>query len=66
MEIFRDYARRNKESVWGPFLSMLNRPDGFIVNQVSIAFTIQSFIKIIYIAPHMDDFSEVPAKENSF
>lgn len=35
VEIFRDYARRNKESVWGPFLSMLNRPDGFIVNQTS-------------------------------
>ena len=35
MEVFREYARRNKESVWGPFLNMLNRPDGFIVNQVS-------------------------------
>ena len=35
VEVFREYARRNKESVWGPFLNMLNRPDGFIVNQVS-------------------------------
>lgn len=35
VEIFKEYARKNKESVWGPFLNMLNRPDGFIVNQTS-------------------------------
>merc|ERR1711976_498171 len=35
VEVFKDYARKNKESVWGPFLNMLNRPDGFIVNQTS-------------------------------
>lgn len=35
VEIFREYARKNKESVWGPFLNMLTRPDGFIVNQTS-------------------------------
>jgi V-type H+-transporting ATPase subunit H len=35
VEIFREYARKNKESVWAPFLSMLNRTDGFIVNQTS-------------------------------
>jgi V-type H+-transporting ATPase subunit H len=35
VEIFREYARKNKESVWSPFLAMLNRTDGFIVNQTS-------------------------------
>lgn len=35
VELFRDYSRKNKESVWRPFLNMLNRPDGFIVNQTS-------------------------------
>ncbi|ELT88874.1 hypothetical protein CAPTEDRAFT_223312 [Capitella teleta] len=35
VEMFKDYARKNKESVWGPFLRMLNRSDGFIVNQAS-------------------------------
>ena len=34
VEVFREYAKKNKESVWAPFLNMLNRPDGFIVNQV--------------------------------
>ncbi|XP_074656304.1 V-type proton ATPase subunit H-like [Tubulanus polymorphus] len=34
VEIFREYTKkRNRDSVWGPFLNMLNRPDGFIVNQ---------------------------------
>ena len=35
MEVFKDYAKKVKEPVWSPFLNMLNRPDGFIVNQVS-------------------------------
>jgi len=35
VDVFREYARKNKESVWAPFLNMLNRPDGFIVNQTS-------------------------------
>jgi len=35
VDIFREYARKNKESVWGLFLNMLNRPDGFIINQTS-------------------------------
>ena len=34
VEVFREYARKNKESVWMHFLNMLNRPDGFIINQV--------------------------------
>lgn len=35
MEIFLDYAVKRKESVWAPFLSLLNRTDGFIVNMAS-------------------------------
>ncbi|KAK2147227.1 hypothetical protein LSH36_563g03027 [Paralvinella palmiformis] len=35
VEIFREYSHKNKESVWSPFLNMLNRPDPFIVNQTS-------------------------------
>jgi hypothetical protein len=35
VEIFKDYAKKSRDSVWGPFLNMLNRPDGFIVNQVN-------------------------------
>jgi V-type H+-transporting ATPase subunit H len=35
VEIFLDYASKRKESVWGPFLSLLNRSDGFIINMSS-------------------------------
>jgi len=35
VEIFKQYGRKTKESVWSPFLTMLNRPDGFIINQTS-------------------------------
>ncbi|XP_055712029.1 V-type proton ATPase subunit H isoform X1 [Phlebotomus papatasi] len=35
VEIFHDYATKRKESVWGPFLNLLNRQDGFIVNMSS-------------------------------
>ncbi|XP_055681602.1 V-type proton ATPase subunit H isoform X2 [Lutzomyia longipalpis] len=35
VEIFHDYALKRKESVWGPFLNLLNRQDGFIVNMSS-------------------------------
>ncbi|XP_013407528.1 V-type proton ATPase subunit H [Lingula anatina] len=35
VEMFRQYAKHHKCSVWEPFLNMLNRPDGFIVNQSS-------------------------------
>lgn len=35
VEIFRDYARKNRESVWTPFLHLLNRSDRFIVSQTS-------------------------------
>lgn len=32
VEIFHDYATKRKENVWAPFLNLLNRQDGFIVN----------------------------------
>lgn len=32
VEIFHDYALKRKENVWAPFLNLLNRQDGFIVN----------------------------------
>ncbi|XP_060523231.1 V-type proton ATPase subunit H isoform X2 [Cylas formicarius] len=35
VEIFHEYARIRKESVWGPFLNLLNRQDGFITNMTS-------------------------------
>ena len=34
VEIFKEYARKTKQSVWSPFLAMLNRHDPFIVSQV--------------------------------
>ncbi|VDP09670.1 unnamed protein product [Soboliphyme baturini] len=36
VQIFANYARKERQSVWSPFLAMLNRSDGFIINQVSI------------------------------
>ncbi|XP_023339104.1 V-type proton ATPase subunit H [Eurytemora carolleeae] len=33
--IFREYARKRKESVWAQFLNLLNRPDGFIQNMTA-------------------------------
>ncbi|KAJ3624167.1 hypothetical protein MTP99_017812 [Tenebrio molitor] len=35
VEIFHEYATKKKESVWGPFLNLLNRQDGFITNMTS-------------------------------
>lgn len=35
VEVFLEYASKRKESVWGPFLNLLNRQDGFIVNMSS-------------------------------
>lgn len=35
VEMFHDYANKRKESVWGPFLNLLNRQNGFIVNMAS-------------------------------
>lgn len=32
MDIFHEYAAKTKESVWGPFMNLLNRQDSFIVN----------------------------------
>lgn len=30
-----DYASKRKENIWAPFLSLLNRSDGFIINMSS-------------------------------
>jgi len=35
VEIFKEHAKKKKESVWAPFLNMLNRQDGFITNMTS-------------------------------
>ncbi|XP_058816980.1 V-type proton ATPase subunit H isoform X1 [Topomyia yanbarensis] len=35
VQVFHDYAIKRKESVWAPFLNLLNRQDGFIVNMAS-------------------------------
>lgn len=35
VEIFKEYSRKKRESVWTPFLNLLNRPDGFIMNMTS-------------------------------
>ncbi|XP_044595024.1 V-type proton ATPase subunit H isoform X1 [Cotesia glomerata] len=35
VEIFREHASRKRESVWSPFLSLLNRQDRFIMNMTS-------------------------------
>lgn len=35
VEIFKDYAKKMKMSVWNPFLNLLNRNDGFIQNMVN-------------------------------
>lgn len=35
VQLFHDYANKRKESVWAPFLNLLNRQDGFIVNMAS-------------------------------
>ncbi|KAJ8915008.1 hypothetical protein NQ315_015982 [Exocentrus adspersus] len=35
VEIFHEYATKKKESVWGAFLNLLNRQDGFITNMTS-------------------------------
>lgn len=35
VEILKQYSKRNKESVWTPFLHLLDRNDRFIVNQTS-------------------------------
>ncbi|KAL9925674.1 V-type proton ATPase subunit VhaSFD isoform 1-T1 [Glossina fuscipes fuscipes] len=32
---FHDYANKRKEHIWGPFLNLLNRQDGFIVHMSS-------------------------------
>lgn len=35
VEIFREHSSKKRESVWGPFLNLLNRPNGFIMNMTS-------------------------------
>ena len=38
VEIFKEYAKKRKESVWQPFFLLLERSDMFIVHQVSPGF----------------------------
>lgn len=35
VDVFIHYGQKKKESVWSPFLNLLNRQDGFIVNMSS-------------------------------
>lgn len=35
VDIFHEYAQTRKENVWSPFLNLLNRNNGFIVNMAS-------------------------------
>lgn len=35
VDIFHKYAVTRKENVWGPFLNLLNRQNGFIINMAS-------------------------------
>lgn len=35
VDIFHEYALARKENVWSPFLNLLNRNNGFIVNMAS-------------------------------
>lgn len=35
VEIFREYSQKKRESVWGPFLNLLNRPDDFITHMTA-------------------------------
>ncbi|XP_076056448.1 V-type proton ATPase subunit VhaSFD isoform X2 [Oratosquilla oratoria] len=35
VEIFKEYAKKHKESVWSPFLNLLTRPDTFIINMTA-------------------------------
>ncbi|XP_076182155.1 V-type proton ATPase subunit VhaSFD isoform X1 [Ptiloglossa arizonensis] len=35
VEIFQEHSNRKRESIWGPFLNLLNRQDGFIMNMTS-------------------------------
>lgn len=35
VDIFHKYAATRKENVWGPFLNLLNRQNGFIINMAS-------------------------------
>uniref|UniRef100_A0A5S6QYB9 V-type proton ATPase subunit H n=1 Tax=Trichuris muris TaxID=70415 RepID=A0A5S6QYB9_TRIMR len=36
VSIFVNYARKEKQPVWNPFLALLSRVDGFTINQVSL------------------------------
>ncbi|KAK4310428.1 hypothetical protein Pmani_018012 [Petrolisthes manimaculis] len=35
VEIFKEYARKHRESMWSPFLNLLTRPDSFIINMTA-------------------------------
>lgn len=53
VDIFLDYQDQKKESIWGPFLNMLNRPDGFIQNMTS-----RIIAKMVCYAPDAMDGSD--------
>ncbi len=44
VEIFKEYSKKKKESVWDPFLNLLNRNDGFIQNMVRLLFSVKTFL----------------------
>lgn len=44
VEIFHEYSKRQKRSVWSWFQGILTRNDGFIVNQVSKIYGIVDII----------------------
>lgn len=35
VEIFYEHAAKRKESIYAPFLNLLNRQDGFIINMAA-------------------------------
>jgi len=73
VDIFREYARKNKDSVWAPFLNMLNRPDGFITNQTSrIVAKMACWSKermegndLVYYLTWLKDQMKVPARDEA-
>lgn len=35
VDVFHEYAAKHKEHIWGPFLNLMNRQDGFTINMSS-------------------------------
>ena len=49
VEILKEYAKQMKESVWTPFMHLLNRNDRFIVNQVQTHHASSSWFIYMYL-----------------